>query len=137
MSEILARCGYRCDLCPGYAGNIHGDKDRQEASDGWYKYAGFRLRPEDINCPGCSGNNVTLDKECPVRPCVIQKGFDNCGYCLDLPCEKLSTRMNFVEERLRALPDVPKEDYKKFLRPYVSKDRLMKVRAKKGNKKAR
>jgi hypothetical protein len=129
MAEILARCGYRCDLCPGYTGNIHSDKDRQEASDGWYKYAGFRLAPEDINCPGCSGNNATLDKECPVRPCVMQKKLDNCGQCPDMPCEKLDTRMNFVEERLRVLPNVPENDFDKFLRPYASKARLAKIQA--------
>jgi hypothetical protein len=132
MTEILARCGYRCDLCPGYTGNIHSDKDRQETSDGWYKYAGFRIAPADINCPGCFGKE-TADKECPVRPCVIQKKLDNCGHCPEMPCDKLLTRMNFVEERLRVLTNVPENDYDKFLKPYASKDRLMKIRAKKGS----
>jgi hypothetical protein len=136
MTEILARCGFRCDLCPGYSGNIHSVQDRQETSDGWFKYAGFRVAPEDINCPGCFGKNKTLDRQCPVRPCVMEKGFENCGYCPDMPCDKLNTRMNFVEERLSVLSTVPEDAYDKFLRPYASKARLMKIQAKTGKKKS-
>jgi len=127
MVEILARCGYRCDLCPAYAGNIHSARDRQNASDGWYKYAGFRVPPEKINCPGCSGDNQPQDKDCPVRPCVIQKGIDNCGYCRDMPCDKLKTRMNFFQEHIKHLSSVPRDDFKKFIQPYISKDRLLKI----------
>ncbi len=134
MAEILARCGYRCDLCPGYSGNIRSDKDRQATSDGWHKYFGFRIAPEDINCGGCFGDNEPLDKECPVRPCVLQRGLDNCGYCPDMPCEKLKTRMDFIEQYLGDLSGIPKDDYDRFLMPYLSKDRLVEIHAETGEK---
>lgn len=50
MTEVLARCGYRCDLCPAYHDNVSSDADRQRTSDGWHKYFGFRV-------PGSAGGD--------------------------------------------------------------------------------
>ena len=36
MSEILSRCGYRCDLCLAYQPNIQAHLKRQLISDGWF-----------------------------------------------------------------------------------------------------
>jgi len=129
MTEILARCGYRCDLCPAFTVNIHCDEDRRKVSDGWFKYFGFRIEPEKINCAGCFDNNRTLDNECPVYPCVAQKGLNSCGYCSDMPCAKLKTRMDFLEERHLDLSQIPADEYNSFIKPYLSKDRLMKISA--------
>jgi len=130
MAEILARCGYRCDLCPAYVGNIHSAEDRQSVSDGWFKYLGFRIPVEDIGCRGCLDEEEAIDQECPVRPCVNEKGFDNCGYCREFPCDRLKTRMDFLEDRSGDLPSIPKDDFDKFIKPYMSKDRLQKIHAK-------
>jgi hypothetical protein len=129
LRQIIAPCGYRCDLCPAFSGNIHGEEDRQKVSDGWFKYFGFRVAPEQINCDGCAGNNETLDKECPVRPCAKQKNLPNCGSCQDLPCEKLQTRLNPPEKWLGDLAKIPHEEYATFLKPYLGRDRLKKIHA--------
>ena len=128
MKEILARSGYRCDLCPGYSGNIHSAEDRQQCSDGWFKYIGIRYAPEEIGCRGCLDEEEPADPNCPVRPCVKEKGLDNCAYCGDFPCDKLKTRMNFFEDRLGDLTKIPKEDYATFIEPYMSKNHLLRVR---------
>ena len=129
MKEILARCGYRCDLCPGYLGNIKSSEDRQRCSDGWFTYIGVRYLPEEIGCRGCLDEEEPADLNCPVRPCVKEKGVDNCAYCKDFACDKLKTRMNFFEDRLGDLTKVPKEDYHLFIEPYISKKRLLKIRS--------
>ena len=50
MKEILSRCGYRCDLCLAYRPHIEAyPEDRQRLSDGWFKYFGFRIPPEEIS----------------------------------------------------------------------------------------
>ena len=134
MAEILACCGYRCDLCPGYAGDIQSFEDKQKVSDGWFKYGGFRVPPEEISCQGCLSEEEPADQDCPVRPCANEKGLDNCGHCPDLPCDKLKTRMNFFEERLGDFSSVPEEDYDRYIKPYFSKNRLLKIRAKIGEK---
>jgi hypothetical protein len=129
MGELLARCGYRCDLCPAFYDNLKSDNDRRTVSDGWFKYGGFRVKPDDINCSGCQGTNKTLDNECPVLPCVVSKNIPNCGFCREMPCEILKTRMNFFEDRLKDLSEIPPQEYNKFIRPYLSREVLIKINA--------
>jgi len=128
MKEIIARCGYRCDLCPGYVENVSGPADQQRVHDGWLKYVGADVPLEEIGCKGCLAPGESPDSDCPVRPCVIQRGLDNCAPCDDFPCEKLHTRMDFMENRYGDFSAIPPEDFDLFIRPYLSKDRLLAIR---------
>lgn len=128
--RIIAKCGYRCDLCPGFLQNVKTDNDRQKCSDGWFKYVGDKVPPETIHCKGCLDPIEKADSKCPVRPCVIQKDIENCGYCDDFPCEKLNTRMLYFNRRLGDLTKIPKEDYEVFIKPYISKDLLSDINRK-------
>lgn len=125
--EILARCGYRCDLCPAYNANINNFEDKKRTSEKWKQYFGFYFPPEKINCPGCVGDNATLDAGCPVKPCVIEKGLANCALCADFGCDKLKTRMDALGETLNKPDEIPEDDYQKFIRPYESRKRLTKI----------
>ncbi|MBN1361790.1 MAG: DUF3795 domain-containing protein [Sedimentisphaerales bacterium] len=132
MEPILTRCGYRCDLCLAYKANAESDPAvRQKLSDGWFKYFGFRLPPEQIVCDGCMAENPRLiDKGCPVRPCVIAKGLDHCGQCQQYACEKLKKRIVVYEGiKQRVGADIPEDDYLCFIRPYENKRRLEALRA--------
>lgn len=126
MAEILARCGYRCDLCPAYYENAREDADRQRTSDGWHKYFGFRVPPEEIGCRGCSPG--CIDKDCLVRPCTEAKGIMDCALCTDFPCPKIESRMDFIPNFLAERKDlvVPPEDYQHFFKPYESREGLLK-----------
>ncbi len=77
MREILARCGYRRDLCLAHRPNVDENPANQQVlSDVWHRVFGFRIEAEDIICDGCMAENARLiDKDCPVRPCVIVKGI--------------------------------------------------------------
>lgn len=135
MEPILTRCGNRCDLCRAYRPNIeHAQRptDRQKLSDGWFKYFGFRLPPEGISCDGCMvDNGRLLDADCPVRPCVIAKGLDNCAQCEQYICEKLTQRLTVLEEvKKRVGAEIPEDDYICFIQPYENKLRLDALRAK-------
>ena len=134
--EILGRCGYRCDLCPGYNGNIRTDEDKQRVSDGWFKYLGFRIPPEDIGCGGCFDDN-SGDPNCPIRPCVKERQLVNCAFCDDFDCDKLRTRMNFVEDHVKDLAGIPEDDYDIYIKPYRGKERLLKIRATQRNRDSR
>jgi len=131
--KILSRCGYRCDLCLAYRPNVVKNDQRVLLSDGWYKYFGFRILPERIICDGCMspGNPKLVDTGCPVRPCAIVKGVENCGYCGEYICGKLKERLvsrNEIEEK-RGSP-IPEEDYDSFVKPYDSKERLDQINIK-------
>lgn len=132
METILTRCGYRCDLCLAYKPNvIQNPENRHKLSDGWYQYFGFRLSPEEICCDGCMAEDPTLiDRSCPVRPCVIERGLDNCASCQDYVCERLVERLVIYEEvQQRVSATILEDDYQRFIRPYENKRRLEALRS--------
>jgi hypothetical protein len=131
MEPILTRCGYRCDLCLAYRPNVEKNPaNQQKLGDGWFKYFGFRLPSESILCDGCMADNPRLiDNACPVRPCVIERGLNNCAQCEDYICEKLAQRLVVGEDiRQKAGGSFPEDDYQCFIRPYENKRRLEALR---------
>ena len=134
MDPILTRCGYRCDLCLAYRPNVEKNPaNQQKLSDGWFKYFGFRIPPESIICDGCLAENPKLiDKACPVRPCVIERGLENCAQCEDYACDKLAQRLVVREDiQQKAGGPITEDDYQCFIRPYENKLRLEAIRASK------
>jgi hypothetical protein len=128
--EILSKCGYRCDLCLAYGPNVEREDRRAELSDGWHAIFGFRIPPEKIVCDGCtSGENPRLvDKSCPVRPCVVAKGLDNCGHCGDFPCDNIGERIVSRAELEKKLGrKLTKLEHEFFVKPYESRKWLDKI----------
>jgi hypothetical protein len=127
MEPLLARCGYRCDLCLAYRPNVEAHPENpQILSDGWHTYCGFRIPPEDILCDGCPADPPRLiDRECPVRPCVLEREFSNCSQCGEYVCEKLAQRI-VVYERIaeRVAGPIPDVDRDRFISPYENRLRL-------------
>ncbi|QRN83943.1 DUF3788 family protein [Chloroflexota bacterium] len=132
--ELLTRCGYRCDLCLAYAENIKVNDQRELLSEGWQKIFGIDLQPEEIYCEGCltcSSDPILVDKGCPVRPCVISKGIENCAQCDDYPCEILETRLVRYEDWVEKVPfTLSRSDRKNFIKPYENVERLKALREK-------
>lgn len=131
MEPILSCCGYRCDLCLAYRPNIEANPThRQTLSDGWFHYFGFRLPPEEICCDGCLAEDAhRIDRTCPVRPCVLANGLENCAGCDEYVCAKIAERLVTYEEvRQRAGAEIPFEDYRRFIQPYENRLRLAALR---------
>jgi len=119
-------------LCLAYKPNVENSlSNQQKLSDGWYQYFGFHLPPEAICCDGCMTENPELiDISCPVRPCVMAKGLDNCAGCEQYICEKLQERLVVYEEvKKRVGYEIPEDDYRCFIQPYENKVRLEAARA--------
>jgi len=126
MKGIIARCGYRCNLCLAYNVNIRSVEDQKRVSDGWFRIYGFRIPPEDIQCDGCltpdSENPRLIDIKCPVRPCVIEKKLENCAYCDEYICNKIEQRLvtyDSVQDHHKE--PISKENYENFIKPYENK----------------
>ncbi len=131
MDPVLTRCGYRCDLCLAYRPNVTANPaNRQKLSDGWFQYFGFRVQPADICCDGCMADEPELiDRDCPVRPCVVARGLDNCAQCERYICEKLQERLVVYEEIWNRIgAEIPEDDRICFIRPYENKRRLEALR---------
>lgn len=129
MGEMLSLCCFRCDLCLALRANVERGDRRQELSDGWFRYFGFRVAPEEISCGGCTADPAgrTLDSGCPVRPCVIGRGLANCSGCGDYPCDRIRERLITFEE-LTAGKEVTARDREDFIRPYENRVRIEELR---------
>ena len=134
MEEILTRCGFRCDLCPAYDGNLKSFEDRQRISAGWLKYFGFSVPPEEVGCVGCWNEGKHADTKCPVRPCAIERNLENCAYCGEFGCQKLVSRMDAVDGIEKKFPEMSAADYDLFVRPYKGREQLMQIRERLGGK---
>lgn len=61
-------------------------------------YCGVCEWKEETNCPGCQlSQGKMFWGECSVAKCVIDKGFEHCGFCEGLPCETLKEYFNNPE----------------------------------------
>lgn len=132
MAPILTRCGYRCDLCMAFKANLAQNPENSQAlSDGWHRYYGFRIPPAEICCDGCLvEDSIPIDRDCPVRPCVIEQGLANCSQCDSYSCEKLEVRSVTLEEMQRSFGEaIPEADYERFIRPYENRRRLDALRS--------
>lgn len=89
-------------------------------------YCGVCEWREKTNCPGCQKS-----KGKPFwGKCSIDKGYNHCGHCLNLPCERLQDAYNDKEhgdngERLINLKNWTsgKEDYLKLRTLKLDKDK--------------
>lgn len=133
---IITRCGYRCDLCLAFKDNIMKDDRRELLSKGWYKIFAIELRPKDIFCDGCLSCKADLkliDSGCRVRPCVINRGIENCSQCEEFPCIILEDRLVRYSELEKVLDfKVSRSERKNFIEPYENYDRLVNLKEKQG-----
>ena len=134
VDKIVARCGYRCDLCPAFKDNVRGPEHQQWVSDGWHKYYGFRIPADSICCDGCwtedSAYPNRIDTDCPVCPCVIEKGLESCAQCNEYICERLRQRLVDGKEVLaKAEQPIPPEEFNAFVRAYDNRQRLKQMRS--------
>jgi hypothetical protein len=126
MEKMLSRCGYRCDLC---AARSDDPALRQKLVDGWREYLGHQMyTAENVRCDGCMSDGRLADKACPVRPCAIEKGIENCAYCDEYPCDKLEGLICSREKFIKRLGKIPKEDYNLCLRQFESEPELKELR---------
>ncbi len=128
---LLSLCGFRCDLCLAWRPNLVRDPSAASAlSDGWNRYFGFRIPPERIACGGCTmDSGQTLDSDCPVRPCAMGRGVENCASCSEYVCGILEERLVSREEiEARLGRAVPEDDYRSFIAPYENRKRLDGIR---------
>lgn len=133
MSEIVARCGFRCDTCMAYEGNNHSDEDQVKVAAAWSKYFGLNMAPEKLRCEGCWGESCPEkslpDPSCPIRACVIEKGMNTCADCFDFPCETLDSRMKEVEEVIKRFKgEITHAEFDSYIAPYDARKTLNELR---------
>jgi hypothetical protein len=110
MNKLLSFCGLLCSDCGAFiATQTNDDKKRAEVAQLWSKQYGVNLKPEDINCDGCTSNSTRIIGHClvcEIRKCGKQKGLANCAHCSQYPCEKLSAFFKLVPDAKSRLDEV-------------------------------
>lgn len=87
----LEYCGYSCPPdCPLYLATIENNVEKKkEAYTNWEIKERYNLEfdPEQMFCYRCKNDEKPAGlvvKNCPVRKCVIEKGFECCIECPEL-----------------------------------------------------
>ena len=129
MEEMIGYCGYNCHLCAARSDN---PAVRQKLVDGWHRIFGHQqYTVENVKCDGCLNNGRLADKECKVRPCAIERGVQNCAYCEDFVCQKVSPLLAsreglFIYCRPQDGP-VTKGEYELCMRQFESMPNIIKL----------
>lgn len=132
MDQELS-CWYRCDICQANKKNIREKDQTSLLSDKWHEYYGFRIPGDQIYCDGCLSSDTPqlIDKNCPVRPCVLGRKIENCAYCAEFICDKLRSRIVIFEEKEKEVKrPIPETDYLLVIKPYENYKRLSELREK-------
>jgi RecJ-like exonuclease len=94
MERVVAYCGIICSDCPTFkATRMDDDAERRRVAKQWTKQYDKEFKMEDINCDGCLTEGLRVFSYCNVceiRKCAKERKVENCAYCGDYACEKLS-----------------------------------------------
>lgn len=101
--ELVSPCGLYCGVC----GILYAHRDNntkfKEILAGLYG-----TEPDEIKCEGCLSDVVfKYCRVCPIKECVLKRGYEGCYECDDFPCEHIQ---NFPmpagkKVMLRAVPE--------------------------------
>jgi len=115
MGKLIAFCGLNCTNCLAFiATKEDNNLKRQETAKAW-STPEYNMTTEDINCDGCTnkkGRLISFVKDCDIRNCGIKRKVENCAYCTDYPCEKLSKAHERSPEAKNALDDIRRQQRK-------------------------
>lgn len=112
MKSLFAYCGLNCAECPAYiATQENNDNKRKRVAEEWQKAFNPNIKPEDINCDGCTIQSNRLFAhclECKVRLCAIAKGVKNCAHCSDYACDNLQEYFKMAPKMKENLDSIRK-----------------------------
>lgn len=124
--EVFGKCGMRCDLCFIYRPKVEKEDRREEICRVWKKQnLDFNGDPASIICDGCACQEegaVYFDETCRTRKCVMEKGYEHCGFCENYPCDIFPAEPS--QEELARMIDVEKRwtwEDEKYMEAYACK----------------
>lgn len=125
----ITMCGYICDMCKAFSENVKKHDEREILSALWKKYYDLDIPPEAICCDGCRNTKNDarrIDRNCPVRKCVLKTKVDNCSECSKYPCELFSEikGLSCAEARQKQGDLFNEEEYEEYMLAFDNKTRL-------------
>ncbi|MCF7740672.1 MAG: DUF3795 domain-containing protein [Candidatus Marinimicrobia bacterium] len=86
-------CGIKCRDCPAFIATKQNNFDKKNEVAGEWSTNDYPLSPNDVECHGCTSttrNIMSFCEDCNIRYCAIDKSLENCAFCDNFPCNKLS-----------------------------------------------
>lgn len=96
MNQLIACCGLDCAQCDARKAIINNDNVlREVTAKSWSEMNNApQITAETINCLGCREDGVKFaycGHYCPIRKCVLERGFQTCADCADMEhCERVA-----------------------------------------------
>jgi len=113
MARVVGYCGIVCSDCPVFvATQRNDDVERRRVAEIFTRQYERKYAAEDINCDGCVGDGSRVFSYCnicEIRKCGKERGFVNCAYCGDYPCERLSGLFAKYSKARETLDEIRRE----------------------------
>ncbi len=108
MKKIIAYCGINCSECPAYLATQSGDPKEIEKVAKLFSSGSMSFKPKDVYCNGCNQDDKNFSgcRECPIRLCCREKGYDNCAYCDDYVCDNLTMTFDKTPSAKNTLDEI-------------------------------
>ena len=110
MEKKIGFCGVVCIECKAYLATQHNSNvERKKVAQEWSKQYQKEIKPEDIKCDGCFSDGKRLIgycHVCEIRKCGRQKNIENCAYCNEYACEKLSHFFTMAPDAKKTLDTI-------------------------------
>jgi hypothetical protein len=88
--KIIGFCGIACSDCRAFIATERDDaRLKKEVAEAWSTKEEV-LEAEDISCDGCLATGRKFGGTCEVRRCGYDRGVENCAYCREFPCGRLT-----------------------------------------------
>ncbi len=102
-NETVSPCGLYCEVCGVYQATAANDQNMKE------KFAkAYNVPVEKLSCKGCMSDDVfVFCKECKIKSCAGEKGYEGCYQCDEFPCENIEA-FPVPEGKQNILRAVPK-----------------------------
>ncbi len=114
--DFVAPCGLYCGVCAIHIAHRDNNLKFKERLIDLYRGkvpgkgalpGAEHLKPEDIRCNGCLSDDPFMHcKQCAIRACTKEKGYNGCHQCDDFPCGHIDAFSMSLGKKiiLRAIP---------------------------------
>jgi carbonic anhydrase len=110
MAKMISMCGLVCSECGAYtATQADDDEQRKKVAEEWTQAYHADIKPEDINCDGCTSGSERIfhyPRVCEIRACGLKHKVKNCGHCPEYDCEKLNKFFEIAPQAKKTLEDI-------------------------------
>ncbi len=122
MNVKIAFCGDNCEACPRYVATLTNNEEKLKEIALLKKKVGWSYDLENLEKMKCQGCQDIQKCEYAVKECCVEKKIENCGLCVDYPCERINKAFMITETNQEKFKNIlTEQEYKVFQKAYFCK----------------